>query len=182
MDNTYRPSPRYVSGDPYHALAALAIANITERDDRRPARRRRTKRNPLAGRDRVRRAPRGVELPGGHRPPRAVRTRLRTRRSVEPPVHPAAGRTAAHTRRPARRPGEYLTIDHWASEVNEAFKAFIAHHRNEYDALDVELHALTTSETLMGRGISVRAGRPSARRRSTHPSIQQDQRKPPCNS
>lgn len=48
MDTTYRPSPRFVSGDPYHALAALAVANIIERDDRRPARRRRIKRNPRA--------------------------------------------------------------------------------------------------------------------------------------
>ena len=47
MDTTYRPSPRFVSGDPYHALAALAITTITERDDRRPTRRRRTKRNPF---------------------------------------------------------------------------------------------------------------------------------------
>ena len=46
MDTTYRPSPRYVSGDPYHVLAALAIANITERGDRRPTRRRRTRRDP----------------------------------------------------------------------------------------------------------------------------------------
>ena len=35
MDNTYRPGPRYLAGDPYHALAAIAIANITERGDRR---------------------------------------------------------------------------------------------------------------------------------------------------
>ena len=35
MDTTYRPSPRYVSGDPYHVLAALAITTITERGDRR---------------------------------------------------------------------------------------------------------------------------------------------------
>jgi hypothetical protein len=45
MDTTYRPSPRFVSGDPYQALAALAITTIIERDDRRPARRRRSKRN-----------------------------------------------------------------------------------------------------------------------------------------
>ena len=48
MDTTYRPSPRYLAGDPYHALAALAIANITERGDRRPTRLRRSKRNPRA--------------------------------------------------------------------------------------------------------------------------------------
>ena len=46
MDNTYRLSPRYLAGDPYHALAALAIANITERGDRRSTRRRRTRRDP----------------------------------------------------------------------------------------------------------------------------------------
>ena len=50
MDTTYRPyhpSPRFVSGDPYQALAALAVANIIEREDRRPTRRRRGKRNPF---------------------------------------------------------------------------------------------------------------------------------------
>ena len=46
MDNTYRPGPRYLTGDPYHALAALAIAKITERGDRRSTRRRRTRRGP----------------------------------------------------------------------------------------------------------------------------------------
>ena len=51
-------------------------------------------------------------------------------------------------------PGEYLTIDHRAS--NEAFNTFVAHHRDKNHALDVELHTLTASETLMGRGISVR--------------------------
>jgi hypothetical protein len=48
MDNTYRPSPRYVSGDPYHVLAALAISTATDRAPRRPKRRRRDKRNPTA--------------------------------------------------------------------------------------------------------------------------------------
>ena len=72
---------------------------------------------------------------------------------------------------PARRPGEYLTIDQWASK--EAFETFIAHHRNEYDALDVELHAVTTSETLVCRGITPRlepvtGPNQPARRRSTH--------------
>jgi hypothetical protein len=47
MNNTYRPSPRYVSGDPYHVLAALAISTTPERGDRRPKRRRRTRRGPI---------------------------------------------------------------------------------------------------------------------------------------
>jgi len=38
----------------------------------------------------------------------------------------------------------------------EAFGAFIDHHCNEYDALDVELHAVTTSETLVCRVIAPR--------------------------
>ena len=53
MDNTYRPGPRYLAGDPYHALAALAIANITERGDRRPTRRRHTGATRLPRRDRA---------------------------------------------------------------------------------------------------------------------------------
>ena len=175
MDNTYRPSPRYVSGDPYHALAALAIATITERGDRRPARRRRTKRDPLAGRDRVRRRPRGVELSSGRRSPRAVRTRLRTRRSVEPPVRPATGLPRLHARSgstPRRVP------HHRPLASKEAFETFIAHHRNEYDALDVELHTVTTSETLVGRVIAPRlepvtGTNQPARRRSTHSTTHQ---------
>ena len=37
MNNTYRPSPRYVSGDPYNVLAALAISTTPERGDSRAA-------------------------------------------------------------------------------------------------------------------------------------------------
>jgi len=55
----------------------------------------------------------------------------------------------------------------------EAFGAFIDHHCNEYDALDVEGHAVTPSETLVCRGITPRLEPVSgpnqpARRRSTH--------------
>ena len=46
MENTYRPGPATVWGDPYHVLAALSISTTTGRDDRRPKRRRRTKRGP----------------------------------------------------------------------------------------------------------------------------------------
>jgi heme-degrading monooxygenase HmoA len=48
---------------------------------------------------------------------------------------------------------EYLTIDHWASK--EAFATFTAHHRDEYQALDIEHHTLTAAETLIGRGTTL---------------------------
>ena len=70
----------------------------------------------------------------------------------------------------------------------EAFEAFIDHHCNEYDALDVELHAVTASETLVCRVIAPRlepvtGPNQPARRRSTHrPPIKPTERNPPCNS
>jgi hypothetical protein len=45
MDTTYRPSPRYVAGDPHHVLAAVAISNLHDGRERRPRRRRRPKRS-----------------------------------------------------------------------------------------------------------------------------------------
>jgi hypothetical protein len=47
MNNTYRSSLRSVSGDPHHVLAVLASSTTRERGDRRPKRRRRTRRGPI---------------------------------------------------------------------------------------------------------------------------------------
>jgi uncharacterized membrane protein len=71
---------------------------------------------------------------------------------VEPPVHRTT--RIRSTAVSGSIPCEYLTIADWASE--EAFNTFVAHHRDHYDALNVGLHALTASETLMGRGITAR--------------------------
>ena len=43
----------------------------------------------------------------------------------------------------------YLTIDRWRSA--EAYEAFLAARRSEYDALDRECEGLTESEELVGR-------------------------------
>lgn len=50
--------------------------------------------------------------------------------------------------RDAYVPGNYLTIDRWASE--EAFRAFRREHDQEYEALDRECDALTSRETRIG--------------------------------
>jgi heme-degrading monooxygenase HmoA len=46
------------------------------------------------------------------------------------------------------RPGEYLTIDRWASE--EAYSAFLGDHEADYDRLDRRCEALTLSESRVG--------------------------------
>jgi heme-degrading monooxygenase HmoA len=43
----------------------------------------------------------------------------------------------------------YLTVDRWRSA--EAYEAFLATRRREYDALDRECEGLTESEELVGR-------------------------------
>lgn len=47
-------------------------------------------------------------------------------------------------------PGEYLTVDRWATE--DGFRQFLARHRADYEALDAALAELTRSEELIGRG------------------------------
>ncbi len=50
--------------------------------------------------------------------------------------------------RDAYIPGNYLTIDRWASE--EAFRAFRKDHDAEYETLDRTCDALTARETRIG--------------------------------
>jgi heme-degrading monooxygenase HmoA len=50
--------------------------------------------------------------------------------------------------RDAYIPGNYLTIDRWASE--EAFRAFRKDHDPEYESLDRSCDALTSRETRIG--------------------------------
>jgi heme-degrading monooxygenase HmoA len=50
--------------------------------------------------------------------------------------------------RDAYIPGNYLTIDRWASE--EAFRAFRKDHDQEYEALDRACDELTSRETRIG--------------------------------
>lgn len=51
--------------------------------------------------------------------------------------------------------GEYVTIDHWATEGD--FQAFMAEHGRRYEELDERLAELTVSEDLVGRGEIVQA-------------------------
>jgi heme-degrading monooxygenase HmoA len=50
--------------------------------------------------------------------------------------------------RDAYIPGNYLTIDRWASEGD--FRAFRKQHDQEYEALDRDCGALTSRETRIG--------------------------------
>jgi heme-degrading monooxygenase HmoA len=50
--------------------------------------------------------------------------------------------------RDAYIPGNYLTIDRWASE--EAFRAFRKDHDADYESLDRSCDALTSRETRIG--------------------------------
>jgi heme-degrading monooxygenase HmoA len=50
--------------------------------------------------------------------------------------------------RDAYVPGNYLTIDRWASE--EAFRTFRKEHDSAYEALDRSCDALTSRETRVG--------------------------------
>jgi heme-degrading monooxygenase HmoA len=50
--------------------------------------------------------------------------------------------------RDAYIPGNYLTVDRWASE--DAFRAFRKDHDPEYEALDRACDALTSRETRIG--------------------------------
>ena len=50
----------------------------------------------------------------------------------------------------------YLTIDRWQSE--DAYRAFLREHPEEYAALDREGDRLTTSETCLGEFVPVASG------------------------
>jgi heme-degrading monooxygenase HmoA len=50
--------------------------------------------------------------------------------------------------RDAYIPGNYLTVDRWASE--DAFRAFRKDHDADYEALDRACDSLTSSETRIG--------------------------------
>jgi heme-degrading monooxygenase HmoA len=54
------------------------------------------------------------------------------------------------------QPRQYFTIDRWASA--EAFDAYMERDLEEYRRLDQRFDALTLSEELVGRGISLDSG------------------------
>ena len=62
--------------------------------------------------------------------------------------HTSADYSGTELLRDAYVPGNYLTIDRWASE--EAFRAFRKDHDKEYETLDRACDSLTARETRIG--------------------------------
>ena len=49
----------------------------------------------------------------------------------------------------SENPGQYLTLDYWAS--SQAYEEFRVHHAEEYELIDRRCEALTESEELIGK-------------------------------
>ena len=65
---------------------------------------------------------------------------------------PAQGYLGTELLRDASQRSRYFTVDRWVSQ--EAYDAFRASHREEYESIDRRCEALTVSETAVGTFVS----------------------------